>query len=128
MRSRRAAGALGGPASAKATAARRSFSEGGSGTGQGGRDSRRRPRPAPAPRPQGFAVVGRASHHRTAALGAAGDLEFDWESLRVEEIGPGELTTYDKDGPMFVNVNTPHDHERAKDLMGRGPGSRENAR
>jgi molybdopterin-guanine dinucleotide biosynthesis protein A len=46
------------------------------------------------------------------------------EAVRVEEIGPGELATYDPDGLMFVNVNTPHDYERAKDLMGRVPGSR----
>lgn len=46
------------------------------------------------------------------------------ESLRVEEIGPEELATYDPDGLMFVNVNTPHDYERAKDLLDRGPGSR----
>jgi molybdenum cofactor guanylyltransferase len=46
------------------------------------------------------------------------------EDLRVEEIGPEELATYDPDGLMFVNVNTPHDYERAKDLMNRVPGSR----
>lgn len=46
------------------------------------------------------------------------------EDVRVEEIGPEELATYDPDGLMFVNVNTPHDYERAKTLGGRGPGSR----
>ena len=45
------------------------------------------------------------------------------ESVRVEEIGPDELATYDPDGLMFVNVNTPHDYERAKDLIRRAPGS-----
>jgi molybdopterin-guanine dinucleotide biosynthesis protein A len=28
------------------------------------------------------------------------------------------------DGLMFVNVNTPHDYARAKNLVGRLPGSR----
>lgn len=55
------------------------------------------------------------------ALLKAGDLGDD---LRVEEIGAEELATYDPDGLMFVNVNSPHDYERAKDLMGRVPGSR----
>jgi len=45
-------------------------------------------------------------------------------SVRVEEIGPEELATYDSDGLMFVNVNTPHDYARAKDLVGRLRGSR----
>jgi molybdenum cofactor guanylyltransferase len=45
-------------------------------------------------------------------------------SVRVEEIGPVELATYDPDGLMFVNVNTPHDYERAKDLVNRVPGNR----
>lgn len=46
------------------------------------------------------------------------------ENVRVEEIGPEELATYDPDGLMFVNVNTPHDYERAKSLLDRVPGSR----
>jgi molybdopterin-guanine dinucleotide biosynthesis protein A len=54
------------------------------------------------------------------ALKAAGLVE----DVRVEEIGPGELAMYDPDGLMFVNVNTPHDYERAKDLVVRVPGSR----
>jgi len=44
--------------------------------------------------------------------------------LRVEEIGPETLATYDPDGLMFVNVNTPHDYARAKDLVDRMRGSR----
>lgn len=39
------------------------------------------------------------------------------EEVRVEEIGPEEVATYDPHGLMFVNVNTPHDYERAKELM-----------
>jgi molybdopterin-guanine dinucleotide biosynthesis protein A len=46
------------------------------------------------------------------------------ECLAIEEIGPEELATYDPDGLMFVNVNTPHDYERAKDLMDRMRGNR----
>lgn len=46
------------------------------------------------------------------------------DSVRVEEIGPEELATHDPDGLMFANVNTPHDYARAKDLVGRLPGSR----
>jgi molybdopterin-guanine dinucleotide biosynthesis protein A len=46
------------------------------------------------------------------------------DSVTVEEIGPEELATCDPDGLMFVNVNTPHDYERAKDLVNRVPGSR----
>jgi molybdopterin-guanine dinucleotide biosynthesis protein A len=45
------------------------------------------------------------------------------EDVRVEEIGPEELAAYDPDGLMFVNVNTPHDYERAKTLINRMPGS-----
>ena len=45
------------------------------------------------------------------------------EDVRVEEIGPEELATYDPDGLMFVNVNTPHDYERAKNVIDRMPES-----
>ena len=43
--------------------------------------------------------------------------------MRVEEIGPEELAMYDPDGLMFVNVNTPHDYERAKNVIDRMPES-----
>jgi len=39
------------------------------------------------------------------------------EDVRVEEIGPEALAAYDPDGLLFVNVNTPHDYERARDLI-----------
>jgi molybdopterin-guanine dinucleotide biosynthesis protein A len=39
------------------------------------------------------------------------------EVVRIEEIGPEELATYDPGRLMFVNVNTPHDYERAKGLL-----------
>ena len=37
--------------------------------------------------------------------------------IGVEEIGPEDLATYDPDGLLFVNVNTPHDYARARDLV-----------
>ena len=36
--------------------------------------------------------------------------------LRVEEIGPEALASCDPYGLLFVNVNTPHDYERAQEL------------
>jgi molybdopterin-guanine dinucleotide biosynthesis protein A len=36
------------------------------------------------------------------------------EGLKIQEIGPEILAAYDPDGLMFVNVNTPHDYERAR--------------
>jgi molybdopterin-guanine dinucleotide biosynthesis protein A len=41
------------------------------------------------------------------------------DGVRVVEIGPEELAAYDGDGLLFVNVNTPHDYERARELQGR---------
>jgi molybdopterin-guanine dinucleotide biosynthesis protein A len=38
------------------------------------------------------------------------------EELRVEEIGPEILASCDPDGLLFVNVNTPHDYERAQEV------------
>ena len=38
------------------------------------------------------------------------------EELRVEEIGPEVLASCDPHGLLFVNVNTPHDYERARRL------------
>jgi molybdopterin-guanine dinucleotide biosynthesis protein A len=37
--------------------------------------------------------------------------------LHVVEIGPEVLAALDPDGLMFVNVNTPHDYERARSLV-----------
>lgn len=36
------------------------------------------------------------------------------EGLKIQEVGPEILAAYDPDGLMFVNVNTPHDYERAR--------------
>ena len=41
------------------------------------------------------------------------------EDVRVEELGPEVVASCDPDGLLFVNVNTPHDYERARRL-GRG--------
>ena len=39
------------------------------------------------------------------------------EGVRVAEVGPETLAAYDPDGLLFVNVNTPHDYERAKEVV-----------
>jgi molybdopterin-guanine dinucleotide biosynthesis protein A len=39
------------------------------------------------------------------------------EGVHVEEIGPETLAAYDPDGLLFVNINTPHDYERARNLI-----------
>jgi molybdopterin-guanine dinucleotide biosynthesis protein A len=41
------------------------------------------------------------------------------EGVRVAEVGPQVLSAYDPNGLLFVNVNTPHDYERAKELLER---------
>ncbi len=41
------------------------------------------------------------------------------DGLKVVEIGPEMLAAYDADGLLFVNVNTPHDYERARELQER---------
>ena len=49
------------------------------------------------------------------------------EVARIEEVGPEELAAHDPERLMFVNVNTPHDYDRARglltaDLSRRSPG------
>ena len=41
------------------------------------------------------------------------------EDLVVEEIGPDLIAADDPEGLMFVNVNTPHDYARARELSRR---------
>jgi molybdopterin-guanine dinucleotide biosynthesis protein A len=41
------------------------------------------------------------------------------DGLRVVELGPDVLAAYDPEGLTFVNINTPHDYERARDLADR---------
>lgn len=36
------------------------------------------------------------------------------DGVRVVEIGPEEVAAFDPHGLLFVNVNTPHDYERAR--------------
>ena len=38
------------------------------------------------------------------------------EELQVEELGPETLASFDPHGLLFVNINTPHDYERAQRL------------
>jgi molybdopterin-guanine dinucleotide biosynthesis protein A len=38
------------------------------------------------------------------------------EDLRVEEIGPDVLASYDPQGRLFLNVNTPHEYDEAQAL------------
>jgi len=59
----------------------------------------------------------------------AGDLKASVmpPGVRVEVIGPEDLAAYDPDGLLFVNVNTPHEYERARALiegMPQRPGDR----
>ena len=39
------------------------------------------------------------------------------EGVSVVEIAPETLTAIDPDGLLFVNLNTPHDYERARELL-----------
>ncbi|HXG55892.1 MAG TPA: molybdenum cofactor guanylyltransferase [Vicinamibacterales bacterium] len=41
------------------------------------------------------------------------------QGVRVVEVGPGDLSAYDPDGLLFVNVNTPHDYARAQRMIAR---------
>ena len=43
------------------------------------------------------------------------------EGVHVEEIGPEMLDAYDPHGLLFVNVNTPGDYQRARDLLASMP-------
>ncbi len=45
---------------------------------------------------------------------AVADLGAD---VRVHEISAEALATYDPDGRLFVNVNTPHDYARARNVV-----------
>jgi molybdopterin-guanine dinucleotide biosynthesis protein A len=40
------------------------------------------------------------------------------DGVTVAEVGPETVAAYDPDGLLFVNVNTPHDYERAKEVLG----------
>ena len=47
------------------------------------------------------------------------------DGVRVVEVGEQALAAYDPDGLLFVNVNTPHDYERANTLLERSNASRD---
>jgi molybdopterin-guanine dinucleotide biosynthesis protein A len=38
--------------------------------------------------------------------------------VRLVEIGPEIIANYDPHGLIFTNINTPHDYERARELLG----------
>jgi molybdopterin-guanine dinucleotide biosynthesis protein A len=65
------------------------------------------------------AIYSRACAADIRARIARGALEASTlpQGLRVTELGPGILAQYDPDDLLFVNVNTPHDYERAKGLI-----------
>ena len=43
------------------------------------------------------------------------------EHVRFVEVGPEEIAAYDPHGLLFVNVNTPHDYERARRMLAKRP-------
>ena len=64
-----------------------------------------------------------AIYAKTCAVGirdriAHGDLQASIppRDVRVVAVGPGELEALDPGGLSFVNVNTPHEYARARDL------------
>jgi molybdopterin-guanine dinucleotide biosynthesis protein A len=71
------------------------------------------------------AVYGKRCAEPLRARIDRGDLQASVlpEGIRVEEIGPEALMSYDPHGLLFVNVNTPHDYERARSLieLGKNP-------
>jgi molybdopterin-guanine dinucleotide biosynthesis protein A len=62
------------------------------------------------------AIYSRACASEMHARLIRGDLQASVlpRGVRVVEIGPEIMDAYDPDGLLFVNVNTPHDYERAK--------------
>lgn len=65
------------------------------------------------------AIYSRACAAPMRARLTRGELEASRlpEGVRVAEVGPETLAAYDPDGLLFVNVNTPHDYERAKEVL-----------
>jgi molybdopterin-guanine dinucleotide biosynthesis protein A len=65
------------------------------------------------------AIYGRACAESIRERLTRGELEASRlpEGVRVAEVGPETLAAYDPDGLLFVNVNTPHDYERAKEVL-----------
>jgi molybdenum cofactor guanylyltransferase len=65
------------------------------------------------------AIYARACADKIRERLTRGELEASRlpEGLRVAEVGPEALAAYDPDGLLFVNVNTPHDYERAQEVF-----------
>jgi molybdopterin-guanine dinucleotide biosynthesis protein A len=66
------------------------------------------------------AIYGRACARSIRERLARGELEASRlpDGVRVAEVGPEAVAAYDPDDLLFVNVNTPHDYERAKEVLG----------
>lgn len=69
-----------------------------------------------------------ASYHRRIApqLRAridAGELRIidALRDIQVRDIGPDDLAPFDRDGRLLINVNTPADYERARDVAASDP-------
>jgi molybdopterin-guanine dinucleotide biosynthesis protein A len=65
------------------------------------------------------AIYGDACAASIRARLTRGELEASRlpEGVRIAEVGPETLAAYDPDGLLFVNVNTPHDYERATEAI-----------
>ena len=50
------------------------------------------------------------------------------EVIRVTHVGPAEIAAFDRDGKLFLNVNTSDDHRRATELTAREPNQLESER
>jgi molybdopterin-guanine dinucleotide biosynthesis protein A len=66
------------------------------------------------------AIYGRACAPSIRERLRRGELEASRlpDGVSVAEVGPETVAAYDPDGLLFVNVNTPHDYERAKEVLG----------
>ena len=66
------------------------------------------------------AIYGRACATSIRERLTRGELEASRlpDGVNVAEVGPETVAVYDPDGLLFVNVNTPHDYERAKEVLG----------
>jgi molybdopterin-guanine dinucleotide biosynthesis protein A len=74
-----------------------------------------------------YAIYARACAAPIRARIECGRLEASVlpEGVRVVEVGAEALAAYDPHGLVFVNVNTPHDYERANTLLEGSNASRD---
>ena len=74
-----------------------------------------------------YAIYSRACAAPIRARIESGRLEASVppDGVRVVEVGEQALAVYDPHGLLFVNVNTPHDYERANTLLERSNASRD---